>query len=612
MNNPSLDIIISRRRLLGGMATGAAALLAKPALSFAAVEKPTSSLTFSEISHGIDDNHHVAAGHDADILIRWGDALTDKAPAFTPGKLDAAAQAQQFGYNCDFVAYMPLPQGSDNSEHGLLCVNHEYANPGLMVPGDLTGADIAAIMEAHGHSVVEIRKTNGKWAPVEGTYNRRITATTAIELTGPAAGHDRLKTSADASGTKVFGTIANCSGGTTPWGTVLSGEENIQHFFGGETTAREQATAQRFGFGNSSEHGWEKFQPRFDMSQNPNEPNRFGWVVELDPYNPSAPPKKRTALGRFRHEAATTVLNKDGRVVVYMGDDGEFEFIYKFVTDKTYKPHDRAANMDMLDHGTLHVAQFMEDGKLRWHPLIFGQGRLTAENGFNSQADVVIEARRAATLLGATPMDRPEDVETNPINGRVYAMLTNNDSRKQGETDAANPRAKNKGGQVIEMIPPGGAGRDADHAAAEYTWEFFIIAGDPAERGTLYNANISQNGWFACPDNCAFDAQGRIWIATDQGKWQGQFKTGDGLYAADVTGAGRANPRFFYRVPVGAEMCGPCFTPDNKTLFVAVQHPGENSTFDNPTTRWPDFKAGVPPRPSVVAITKKDGGIIGS
>jgi secreted PhoX family phosphatase len=270
--------------------------------------------------------------------------------------------------------------------------------------------------------------------------------------------------------------------------------------------------------------------------------------------------------------------------------------------------------MNLLDDGTLYVAQFGDDGSVKWLPLVHGQGPLTAENGFNSQADIMIETRRASDLLKATPMDRPEDVETNPVSGRTYVVLTNNSSRKEEQITKANPRAKNEYGQILELIVPG-EGKAANHAALDHRWEMFLVAG-PMDQGGKYGEGLSATGWLACPDNICFDAQGRIWIASDQGTAQPKFKIGDGIWAADTTGAGRATTRFFYRTPTGAEMCGPCFTPDNRTLFVAVQHPAAdddpNSTFDRPSTRWPDFDPKLPPRPAVVAITKRDGGIIGT
>jgi uncharacterized protein len=609
------DIIarrLSRRTLLKGAAAGALAVSLAGNAAFA-LQGGASTLGFSEIGHGIDDQHHVARGYSAEVLIRWGDPVLKDAPGFDPAKQTASTQERQFGYNCDFVAFMPLPLGSSASDHGLLCVNHEYTDRALMFPEQHYTPELAAAeMAAHGHSVVEIKKSGGKWLVVNGKFNRRITAETPIRISGPAAGHERLKTKADPSGREVRGTIANCAGGTTPWGTVLSGEENTPFYFHGEKfPAREAANYKRLGIGDDLKFGWLKYHDRFNIDREPLEPNRFGWVVEIDPYDPRSTPVKRTALGRFRHEGAATIVNKDGRVVVYMGDDGTFEFIYKFVTAAKFDPHKRAANLNLLDDGTLYAARFLDDGRLQWLPLVHGEGPLTADNGFNDQGDVVIEARRAASLAGATPMDRPEDVEPDPVTGRVYAALTNNAARSFINTDAANPRSSNAGGHIIEMIPPGGMGQDADHAARDFTWEFFIIAGNPDEDRTLYGKGLSRNGWLACPDNVAFDAKGRIWIATDQGGWQSSFKTGDGLYAADLSGDGRAVTKFFYRVPVGAELCGPCFTPDNKTLFVAVQHPGEGSAFASPATRWPDFSETLPPRPSIVAVTKDDGGDIG-
>jgi secreted PhoX family phosphatase len=520
---------------------------------------------------------------------------------------------------------MPLPMGSTNSESGLLCVNHEYTNSELMFPG-LTVEDVATKvtreqaeieMASHGVSIFEVRKAGADWqVVVDSGMNRCFTMAAAkMRISGPAAGNERLKTKVDPTGTEVLGTLNNCAGGHTPWGTYLTAEENFNGYFGGDAEKQPQAALyKRYTLTKDSWYSWWKHFDRFNVEKEPNEPNRFGWIVEFDPYDPASTPIKRTALGRFKHEGATVVVNKDGRVAIYSGDDERFEYVYRFVTKGTYSATDRAANMNLLDEGTLSVAKFSDDGKLEWLPLTHGQGPLTSANGFKDQADVVIEVRRAADLLGATPMDRPEDIEPNPVNGKVYVMLTNNNRRKLDQIDAANPRFDNTAGHIIEMSPPG-EGKDADHTAITYTWEHFIIAGNPAWGSTLYGKGTSANGWFGAPDGAVIDNKGRLWIATDQGSSQPKFKTGDGVWACDTTGDGRAVTKFFFRCPIGAEMTGPAFTPDNKTFFVAVQHPAEQdkgSTYDKPATRWPDFAEGVPPRPSIVVITKDDGGEIGT
>ncbi|PDV90335.1 dTDP-glucose 4,6-dehydratase [Rhizobium sp. H4] len=635
--NPTMGEIIgkrfSRRNFLqGSLAVSAIAATVSPiALMSAdearAADNKGSAFNFSEVEAGVDDKHHLAEGYDADILLRWGDAVLSGAPAFDPTKQTADAQSKQFGYNNDYVGFIPL---DGSSEHGLLVVNHEYTNPHLMFAGlvqvvdgkikqgALSKEQVDVEMAAHGGTVVEIRKTGGKWQVVtDGKYNRRITANTPMKITGPAAGNDRLKTSADATGTRAIGTINNCAGGVTPWGTYIMAEENFHGYFSGALPEghKEAANYKRYGVPEGA-YEWANFYDRFDLSKEPNEPNRFGWIVEVDVMDPTAAPKKRTALGRTKHEGAESIVAKNGKVVFYLGDDERFDYVYKFVTSAAFNPNDRAANMNLLDSGTLHVAKFNEDGTMQWLPMVFGEGPLTAENGFTSQADVLIECRRAGDALGATKMDRPEDVQPNGVNGKVYVMLTNNTRRKADQVDAANPRAENAFGHIIEISE-----NDGDFTATSGKWEVLLKCGDPsvAAVGATFSTETTKNGWFGMPDNCAVDAAGRLWVSTDGNSNKATGRT-DGLWAVDTEGAARATSKLFFRVPVGAEMCGPLFTPDDETAFVAVQHPGDGgedwpghgrpSYYEDLSTRWPDFKPDMPVRPAVVAITKAGGGKI--
>ncbi|MDH2325540.1 PhoX family phosphatase [Cereibacter sp. SYSU M97828] len=627
------DIIAARfsRRgfLKGSMATAAIAATVSPIALLAADEARAATgsvFNFPEVEAGVDADHHVAEGYDADVLLRWGDKVFADAPEFDPTAQTEAAQERQFGYNNDFVGFIPL-DGAD--DHGLLVVNHEYTNEHLMFPGivtiaegEITVADatedrVNIEMAAHGGTVIEIRKVDGKWTPVlEGALNRRITVKTQMQLSGPVAGHDRVKTSADAEGRTVYGTFNNCAGGVTPWGTYIMAEENIHGYFMGELPADhpEAANYERLGI-PAGDYQWGRFHDRFDLAKEPNEPNRFGWVVEVDVNDPNSIPKKRTALGRFKHEGAESVVAKDGRVVFYLGDDERFDYVYKFVTANAFNPDDRAANMDLLDEGTLYVARFDEDGSMVWLPLVHGTGPLTEANGFASQADVLIETRRAADLLEATPMDRPEDIQPNPATGRAYVMLTNNTRRE--EANAANPRVKNAFGHIVEILEA-----DGDFTATSGQWEILLQCGDPsvAEVGATFSTETTKNGWFGMPDNAAIDADGRLWVSTDGNSMEATGRT-DGLWAVDTEGDARGTSRLFYRVPVGGEMCGPCPTEDMTTMFVAVQHPGDGgddweghgrpSYYEDLSTRWPDFDDAMPVRPAVVAITKQGGGRIG-
>ena len=611
---------MSRRGLLKGGAAASAMLLAAPALSAKSASAQTTAveptLDFQPIGLSTEDRTIVSAGHNVDVLLKWGDPITANTPAFDAANQTAEAQSQQFGYNCDFVGFLPLPLGSRSADSGLLVVNHEYTNPELMFAGysadNPTKQQADVELAAHGVSVVEIaRNGSRKWGYNRSSrYNRRLTATSSMAVSGPAAGHDWLKTSADPTGTNVSGTLNNCAAGRTPWGTVLTAEENFQQYFGNLEKLPDGDVKKmhaRYGVETkATERKWERFYPRFDVVQEPNEPFRHGWVVEVDPYDPTMTPVKRTALGRFRHEAATVVITPARRVVLYTGDDARFEYVYKFVSARSYSTTDRKANMGLLDEGTLYVAKFNADGSGQWLPLIHGQGGLTADKGFKSQAEVLINTRGAADLLGATKMDRPEDIETNPVTGKVYVVLTNNTQRgtdNRPGTDPANPRKENKHGHIVELTEAGN-----DHTATTFNWGIFILCGDPKDETTYFagypKVKVST---LSSPDNITFDNAGNLWISTDG--QPGTLKMNDGLYAVPTEGPERGYVRQFFSGVPGGEVSGPEFTPDDTSLFIAVQHPGEGGTLDKPLSLWPD--GTNIPRPSVVVVQSETGGRIG-
>ena len=612
---------------------GTSALIAPGPATAAAHAKDR--YNFTELQWGNDEKHHIADGYNADILLRWGDPITADAPDFDVMNQTAAAQAKQFGYNNDYVGFTAL---NDEGTRGLLCVNHEYTNEEVMFPGlgrqdrdgfkGMTKELVDIEMAAHGGSVVEIAKgADGKWALVKDSqYNRRIMpGTTPATFSGPAAGHDRMKTNWDPTGMKVLGTVNNCAGGMTPWGTYLMAEENFHGYFwtdvvDGEgkpdTSAHtDAASKKRYGVPGMW-YAWGKFHDEWNIDKEPNEPNKWGWIMEVDPRNPDAPPIKHTALGRCRHEGAETTIASDGRLVVYSGDDNRFDYMYKYVSNDVVAGNEGFGSK-LLSEGTLYVARFNEDGTHDWLPLVHGEGPLTAENGFNSQADVLIDTRLAADALGATPMDRPEDAQPRG-DGTAVIMLTNNTRRKADQVNAANPRPESSFGHIIEIKEEGG-----NHSATKGTWDILVKCGDPtiAEVGAEWHPDTSESGWFGSPDNCAYDADGRLWISTDQGSGWGKTGKSDGLYSLETEGDMRGHSKLFFRCPVGGELCGPYFTEDNETLFLAVQHPGtdgtkdfkgfeRNSTFEDPATRWPDFDPNMPPRPSVVVVTKQGGGKI--
>jgi uncharacterized protein len=615
-----------------GTAPQAAAAGAGTTATTKSAPKPKAArgLRFDAVAPNTADAVTVPGGYKQNVVIRWGEPILRGAPAFDPEKQSGAAQAGQFGYNNDFLALLPLP---GERGRGLLVANHEYTDEVLMFRGydaaNPTRDQVEVAWAAHGLSavVVEEDRRTGKLTAVPRHHlNRRVTATTEFRLTGPAAGSDLLKTSADPTGRKVLGTLNNCSGGTTPWGTTLHGEENFNQYFANSS----RPTDKRYGIGTgATERKWERFDKRFDVAQEPNEVHRFGYVVEFDPYDPTSTPRKHTALGRFKHEAATIRLTADGRPVVYSGDDERFDYFYKFVSSKRMKKGSSRAvrehNLSLLDEGTLYVAKLTGDspaieidgtGKLpadgefdgsgEWIPLATAtaEGAVSHVEGMTAD-EVFVFTRLAGDKVGATKMDRPEDIEPNPVTGKVYVALTNNSNRGVGanpKADEANPRNANKHGQVLELTE-----RWNRPESTRFAWLLFLVAGDPDDPAT-YFAGFPKDDVspISCPDNVAFDPYGNLWISTDGN----QLGSHDGLFGVATKGERRGELKQFLTVPSGAETCGPIIT--GRRVLVAVQHPGEldGASVENPRSTWPDGPGKIV-RPAVVAVYRADGCDIG-
>ncbi|TWH21629.1 PhoX family protein [Prauserella rugosa] len=609
--------------LSGTAAAEVPALAAQPA-GRRGSGRPAAGTDFEPVAPNTEDAVVVPEGYEQQVVIRWGDPVVPGAPEFDVTKQTAEAQAKQFGYNNDFVGLIPQ---DGSGKRNFLVVNHEYTTETEMFPEGTydeenpTEEHARIAWAAHGLTVVQADRTpEGGLKVVPSKYNRRITLDTEFEVRGPVAGSDLLKTSADPTGTVVRGTQNNCAGGVTPWGTVLSGEENFHQYFANAdkvTDPKVKAGLDRYGFeGGASTRKWERFDKRWDLGQEPNEAHRFGWVVEIDPNDPHAKPIKHTALGRFKHEAANVKIARDGRVVVYSGDDERFDYIYKFVSKGKYKPgrsaHARRHNMALLDEGTLYVAKFTGnspaeeidgsgtlpsdgefDGTGEWLPLASGDESFV--DGFTAE-EVYVYTRLAADKVGATKMDRPEDIEPNPVNGRIYAALTNNTDRGasgEARADEPNPRNGNKNGHVLEW--------DEDGTGTKFVWRLLLVCGDPAAADTYFGGfDKSKVSPISCPDNVAFDGYGNLWISTDGN----ELGSNDGLFSVPVDGPNRGEVKQFLTVPVGAETCGPVVRDD--LVLVAVQHPGEGG---DPGSSWPD---GGHPRPAIVAVHKTGGGRIGA
>jgi secreted PhoX family phosphatase len=629
-----LGINLRRRRLVtSGLGAAAIAFLGLPVGSAARAAPNRPQIGFKGVPVAADDAVHVPEGYIAELLYAWGDPVSD-GPAFAPDASNSAAdQERQAGMHHDGMHFFPLPVMADERNRGLLVVNHEYADDGLLHTDGMrtwSAEKVRKCQAAHGVSVIEIRQRQDRWEVVRPSrYGRRITATTPMRISGPAAGHALMRTQADPSGTRVLGTINNCSNGTTPWGTYLTCEENFYAYFVNRGTI--PVEQRRYGVTEKGyRYRWEEHDARFDAQVHPNELNRFGWIVEIDPFDPQSIPVKRTALGRFSHEGAVHTLARDRRVVIYSGDDQRSEYIYKFVTRESFEPEDPARNRDLLDSGTLYVARFHADGTGSWLELTFGSNGLTPDNGFGSQAEVLIHTRQAGDRVGATMMDRPEWMAVHPHTREVYCSLTNN-SRRGGTTvnaadgttpagsanppvDAANPRADNIFGHIIRWREAGG-----DAASTTFEWDIFVQCGDPSNPDPGKRGNI-KGDMFGSPDGLWIDVDGRLWIETDISPMS--------MYKGDYAGMGNnamlcADPatgevRRFLTGPRGCEVTGVIQTRDQRTMFVNIQHPGETpgerSDPDKPKaiSAWPDGPQGGRPRSATLAIRKLDGGVVGT
>ena len=638
--HPSPDAALrdrqTRRRVLrGGLGAAMATLfgahadanssanMAARASAKAAAAAPTGKaralMGFTGIPVSITDDITVPPGYRVQVLYAWGDAIghRDGAPPFA---VDNSAQEQslQAGMHHDGMHFFPFRKGN----HGLLAVNHEYVDDGLLHAGGMTPWSAGKMQKsqaAHGIAVIEIKRASARaaWQVVRPSpYARRITATTPIRLSGPAAGDALLKTAFDPDGYTVLGTLNNCGHGYTPWGTYLSCEENWNAYFNGRASplpgeARYGVRPNGFGY------RWHEHDERFNVEMHPNEPHRFGWVVELDPFDLLSTPIKRTALGRIKHEGAFVTLTRDRRAVVYMGDDERFEYLYKFVSRDRVRAGGYKTNRDLLDHGTLYVARLDDDGNGAWLALIHGESGLSVDNGFASQADVLIRTRQAADQVGATRMDRPEWIAVHPVTGEVFATLTNNSERgKAGKpaVDRANPRSENVYGHIISWREAGDAG------AVSFKWKQFLLAGDPDAAGTAARGTVPPGAGFGSPDGLWIDPRGLMWIQTDVST----SALGKGPYAAlgnnQMLAADPASGevRRFLTGPRGCEITGVVMSPDMRSMFVNIQHPGEpaNERSDpaRPTaiSAWPRHPPCDRPRSATIVITREDGGIVGA
>jgi uncharacterized protein len=646
--NPTMyDVIDARtsRRgfLVGGLAAIATGVFGAGLSVRGALAQTTGLLGFAAVPLSKEDKVVVPQGYKVQILAPWGTPVTGDMPAYVPGGNSGAEQAMQVGSHHDGMHFYPI---DGSSTDGLLVMNHEYIEPRLLhamkwkgqaLDGDSVvfaddgsrdADEVLKEMNAHGVTVARIqRAADGQWSIVADPMNRRITALTEMAIAGPAAGSAHLITKFSPDGMKTRGTLNNCAYGATPWNTYMTAEENWAGYFV-NADAEMPREHKRYGVSaEESRYGWEKTKGsaddviRFNAAATGqsaaedyrNEPNSFGWMVEIDPFDPASTPVKRTHLGRFAHEGVVFAPAVAGKpVVCYSGDDSRFEYIYKFVSSQPYDP--ATASGALLDEGTLYVARFNEDGSGDWLALAPGENGLTPENGFADLADIMVNTRLAADQAGATKMDRPEWGTVDPKTGEVYFTLTNNNRRDMTQIDAVNPRSENNFGQIVRWNYEG-----ADHAQTTFRWELFVIAGGPKSSLTFKDEVLGDDNTFACPDGIWCDPNSRLWIQTDMGDigpdQKGPlepFGMNQMLAADPATG----EIRRFLTGPWGQEITGVHTTPDGTTMFVNVQHPGAHSTPEEfgagkYGSGFPDYN-GTPPRSATLVITREDGGVIGA
>jgi len=643
---------LDRRNFLrGGLGLAVTGIFAGPITACSAAREADAiasgpSLGFNPIPVSTADTIVVPEGYEAKVIYRWGDAISGDFPAFSPDNT-GEDQAHQAGMHNDGMHFFPI-EGEDpwqgSSSDGLLVMNHEYIETRFLHFGVTQGTEVTSWdtpdhrgprnsdqvlkeLNAHGVSVVRMRDDgNGNWQIVPDPRNRRITGLTRMEIAGPARGHAKMATLYSPEGTHTRGTLSNCAHGVTPWNTYMAAEENWSGYFvnlDGELPreharmgVRTEVSRQNWHLSEGGEDGFVRFDAstRADSPAGDyrNEPNTFGWMAEIDPFDPDSTPVKRTTLGRFAHEGVVFAPTEAGKpVVCYSGDDTVFEYIYKFVSDGLYQPG--VTRGEILDTGTLYAARFNDDGTGEWLPLVYGQNGLDESNGFTDQGDVLINTRAAADIMGATPMDRPEWGAVDPATRAVYFTLTNNSRRTPDQTGSANPRSENRFGSIIRWNEA-----DDDQTSTRFSWDFFVLAGPQGDSRDLNGEPLDEESIFACPDGLWIDPDRRLWIQSDIS----DSAINDGPYA----GLGNnqmlvANPdtgeiKRFLTGPVGCEITGAILTPDQRTLFVNVQHPGANTSEEdfaagNFDSHWPDGGNAFP-RSATIAIRRLDGGVVGA